>query len=176
MHICVTHVDARTGIPCNIAPMSHGPAFPAVKGLRVEWANQSQWPTDYPLFYGTCNDDADMSVPGIVQMLSQSEYDALWAQEFGPAAVQEKIVTATQARLDDFASTRNYDGILSLCTYATSTVPKFQAEGQYGVEARDATWASLYQILAEVEVGTRPMPSGFADVEPELPVLTWPNL
>jgi hypothetical protein len=91
------------------------------------------------------------------------------------AALQSAIVEATQARLDDFARTRNYDGILSLCTYATSTVPKFQTEGQYGVEARDATWSKLYEVLAEVEAGTRPMPTGYADIEPELPVLAWPE-
>lgn len=89
-------------------------------------------------------------------------------------ALQESVVQATQQRLDDFARTRNYDGILSACTYATSTVPKFQAEGQYCVEARDATWAKLYEMLAEVEAGTRPVPTGFADVEPELPALEWP--
>lgn len=91
-----------------------------------------------------------------------------------PDRIQTEIVTATQQRLDDFARTRNYDGILSLCTYATSTVPKFQAEGQYGVTARDATWAKLYAMLSEVEAGTRPVPTGFADIEPELPALTWP--
>lgn len=92
-----------------------------------------------------------------------------------PDEVQAEVVAATQARLDAFARTRNYDGILSLCTYATSPTPKFAAEGQYGVEARDATWAKLYDMLAEVQAGTRPMPTGFADVEPELPALVWPN-
>lgn len=84
------------------------------------------------------------------------------------------VMEQTQQRLDTFAKTRNYDGILSACTYATSTVPKFKAEGQYCVEARDATWAKLYQIMAEVEAGTRPMPSGFDDVAVELPMLVWP--
>jgi hypothetical protein len=91
-----------------------------------------------------------------------------------PESIIQSIVTATQKRLDDFARTRNYDGILSLCTYATSTVPKFQAEGQYGVTARDATWAQLYEIMAEVEAGIRPMPEGYSDIESELPVLAWP--
>lgn len=90
-------------------------------------------------------------------------------------ALQESVVEQTQARLDDFARTRNYGGILSLCTYATSTVQKFQAEGQYGVEARDETWAKLYEMLAEVEAGTRPIPSGYAEIESELPQLAWPN-
>ena len=74
-----------------------------------------------------------------------------------------------------FARTRNYDGILSACTYATSPTPKFQTEGQYCVVARDATWARLYEILGEVEAGTRPVPSGYADIAPELPVLVWPT-
>lgn len=89
-------------------------------------------------------------------------------------ALQETIVAQTQQRLDDFARTRGYDGILSAATYATSTVVKFAAEGRYCVEARDATWARLYAILAEVEAGQRPAPSGFADIENELPALVWP--
>lgn len=87
-----------------------------------------------------------------------------------------EITEATQKRLDDFAKTRNYDGILSACTYATSSVPKFVLEGQYCVDVRDQTWATLYTIMSEVESGVRGMPSGFADIEPDLPVLTWPEL
>lgn len=90
------------------------------------------------------------------------------------AALQDSIVQATQQRLDAFAQTRQYDGILSACTYATSPTPKFAAEGQYCVAQRDATWAKLYQMMAEVEAGTRPVPSGFDDIESELPALVWP--
>lgn len=89
-------------------------------------------------------------------------------------ALQQSIVYATQQRLDDFAKTRNYDGILSLCTYATSSVPKFQSEGQYGVDARDSTWQKLYEIMQEIESGSRPVPAGYSDIESELPVLSWP--
>lgn len=91
-----------------------------------------------------------------------------------PEQVQARFVAGIQARLDNFARTRNYDGILSACTYATSTVPKFAAEGQYCVQLRDATWASAYQILAEVQAGTRAMPTSIADIEADLPVLAWP--
>lgn len=91
-----------------------------------------------------------------------------------PEALQAEIVAATQNRLDDFARTRNYDGILSACTYATSSVPKFAAEGQYAVNARDNTWATLYALMDDVMAGQWQMPESFDDVEPLLPTLTWP--
>lgn len=86
--------------------------------------------------------------------------------------LQSSIVSQVQTRLDDFAKTRNYDGILSAATYATSTNVQFKAEGQKAVELRDATWSSLYSILAEVEAGTRTV-SSYADIEADLPVLDW---
>lgn len=78
-----------------------------------------------------------------------------------------------QKRLDEFAQSRGYDDILSACTYATSTVPKFKAEGQCCVDARDATWAKCYTVLADVQSGARPMPTK-AELLAELPVLAWP--
>lgn len=92
-----------------------------------------------------------------------------------PEQLHAMVVQAAQQRLDDFAKTRNYDGILSACTYATSTMPKFATEGQYAVQARDATWAALYALLADVQAGMRPVPASFADVEPMLPPLEWPQ-
>lgn len=86
--------------------------------------------------------------------------------------IQTEIVTATQERLDTWARTRGYDGILSACTYAASSVPKFAAEGQAAVVARDATWAALYTLMGAVMAGTAPMPAGFAAVT--LPALEWP--
>lgn len=94
-----------------------------------------------------------------------------------PAPVEQVIASVTaavQQRLDAFARTRNYDSILSACTYATSTVPKFAAEGQHAVNARDASWATCYQIMGAVQAGQRPMPE-ISDVLAELPPLAWPN-
>lgn len=87
--------------------------------------------------------------------------------------LQREIVDQTQLRLDAFARTRNYDNILSACTYATDPSPIFSVEGQRCVELRSITWSTLYQILAEVEAGTRPVPTGFTDIESDLPELTW---
>lgn len=91
-------------------------------------------------------------------------------------ALQNSIISQTQLRLDTFAKTKNYDGILSACTYATSSIPQFAAEGQAAVAARDQTWSTLYTILAEVQGGLRAVPTGFLDIESSLPALTWPTV
>ena len=96
-----------------------------------------------------------------------------------PPPTPEQIIAQYDAaiaqRLDDFAKTLNYTNIMSAATYATSTVPKFKAEGQYALEARDATWAKFYEVLAAVESGSRPMPT-LEELLAELPTLTWPKL
>lgn len=91
-----------------------------------------------------------------------------------PAEFIAMTTAAAQERLDAFARTRNYDGILSACTYATSLVPKFAAEGQYCVSARDQTWAALYALMDDVQGGTTPMPESVEAVMALLPTLEWP--
>ena len=91
-----------------------------------------------------------------------------------PEEQLEAFTAAIQGHLDRFAQTRNYDGIMSAATYATSTVPKFRTEGQYAVEARDLTWARGYEIMGAVMSGARPMPS-LEEVISELPELKWPD-
>ena len=91
-----------------------------------------------------------------------------------PEQTIAQYTASVQQHLDTFARTRNYDGILSAATYATSVVPKFKVEGQYAVEARDNTWAKCYEILAAVEAGSRPMPT-LDELLAELPVLVWPQ-
>ena len=113
---------------------------------------------------------------GVVHTVEEQEQEALAKDAEAKAkAIAEGIVQQVQLRLDTFARTRNYDGILSACTYATSVNPKFKAECQYCVEARDNTWSVLYQILEEIQAGTRVPPSGYQDIEQELPVLSWPK-
>jgi hypothetical protein len=91
-----------------------------------------------------------------------------------PEQVKAQFEAAIQQRLDEFARTRGYSGILSACTYATSTVPRFAAEGQHCVNLRDVTWSAAYQLLDEVLSGVRPVPQSIADIEQDLPVLAWP--
>ena len=115
----------------------------------------------------------------------QSQGKVIVADESGrpvlkdpPPPTHEQIIAqytgAVQQHLDVFARTRNYDGILSLCTYATSLNPKFAAEGQAGVEWRDAVWVKCYAVLAEVEAGLREQPT-VEQLIAELPVFVWPD-
>lgn len=84
------------------------------------------------------------------------------------------ITSAVQDTLDTKAKERNYDGILSACTYATSSNIKFKAEGQACVDWRDSVWATCYEIMGEVQAGMRQLPS-VEQVLSELPQLVWPS-
>jgi len=86
MYICVTEVDAVTKIPCTQEPQRTGPSMPVVKGFKFEWANRSTWPVELasdgtylraPLYYGTCDDDADTSIAGVLNILTQEEFNSL---------------------------------------------------------------------------------------------------
>lgn len=132
---------------------------------------------DFEVPFSASSQDSELHGRQIFARASEGEFGPVAsyvAPVPSPDEVQRIIVADTQKRLDLWAATRNYDGILSACTYATSSVPKFAAEGQAAVNARDVTWSALYAVLADVQSGARPMPSGFEDVEPLLPALEWP--
>jgi len=92
-----TYVDAQTGIPCLIAPTRNGPANPAVAGLAFGFALESRYPTAYPVFYGTCADDADTNIPGVLEVIDQAGYEAALAGEM-TARRAKLVVTMRQAR------------------------------------------------------------------------------
>lgn len=89
------------------------------------------------------------------------------------ADIQSALTDAVQRHLDDTARTHGYDGILSACTYATDTHPPFQAEGQACVSWRGAVWSTCYQLMAEVQAGTRAVPTE-AELIALLPAMVWP--
>lgn len=83
MYICVTEVDAVTKIPCTVEPQRTGPSIPNVKGLKLEWSDRSTWPVELdptgvylraPKYYGTCDDDADTSIAGVLEVLTEEDY------------------------------------------------------------------------------------------------------
>ena len=71
---------------------------------------------------------------------------------------KQMLITAVQNMLDSAAKTKGYDSVLSACSYAAYP-NQFQAEGQEFLVKRSAVWAKCYEILGEVEAGTRPVPT-----------------
>jgi len=90
IYLSITQIDADTGIICTAEPMRTGPSFPQIKDWAVNWWNQSTWPiattpegahTVAPLFFGTCADDADLTVAGVVATYTAEEYQVLKTAE-----------------------------------------------------------------------------------------------
>ena len=84
MHIVVTEVDAVTKIPCTVEPQRTGPSMPAIKGLKIIWQDKSTWPVELasdgtylraPKYYGTCDADADLNIPGVLEVLTETEWN-----------------------------------------------------------------------------------------------------
>ena len=89
-YICVTEVDAMTKVLCTLAPQRNGPSMPEVKGWQYSWSNSSTWPVKTssdgtyliaPKYYGTCDDDADTTVVGVLQVLTEEEFNIAKATE-----------------------------------------------------------------------------------------------
>lgn len=86
--------------------------------------------------------------------------------------IQASMISAVQAMLDAKSKERGYDGILSACSYASSTNPKFAAEGQACVEWRDAVWSKCYEILGDVVAEKREIPT-VEELIDMLPKMQW---
>lgn len=93
------------------------------------------------------------------------------------AARKQALIKAftdeAQSRLDRFAMERGYGSMISVCTYDTSSVPRYAADALRARTLRDQWWSVLNQIMADVLAAARPEPSSFDDIAGELPALTW---
>jgi len=85
MYICVTEIDAVTGVVCTAEPQRTGPSMPAVKGLIHVWQDKSTWPVEVspegvylraPRYYGTCADDADTTIAGVLEVMTEADWNA----------------------------------------------------------------------------------------------------
>lgn len=106
----------------------------------------------------------------------QSVLDAL--PPLDPVRVQAASAEVIQRLLDATAQSHGYDNIISLCTYAGSSNPEWQAEGQHGCNLRDAAWAKGQEIQDAVLAGQRELPTADqvrAEVQTVLSAMPWPE-
>ena len=99
-HIKFTYVDAVTGISIASEPAANGPVLPPVAGLAFAWARESRYPTDVPEFFGTCPDDADTQVDGVLGVYLQSDWETMRDDEMRARNPVPQQVTMRQARLE----------------------------------------------------------------------------
>ena len=95
-----TYVDALTGISIAKQPAANGPVFPAVTGLEYVWARESRYPTDVPEFFGTCPDDADTQIDGVLGVYVQADWETMRDDEMRARNPVPQQVTMRQARLE----------------------------------------------------------------------------
>lgn len=109
------------------------------------------------------------------ELLARLPEDHPLRMKFGVAAqspetIQAILVSAVQAKLDQDAKALGYDSIFTAITYVGDSNPKFAAEGLAFKNWRSAVWTYCYQALADVQAGTRTVPTA-EELVAELPVL-----
>ena len=98
-YIKFTYVDAATGISIASEPAANGPVFPPVDGLEFVWARESAYPTDVPEFFGTCPDDSNVQIDGVLGAYLQADWETMREDEMRARNPVPQQVTMRQARL-----------------------------------------------------------------------------
>lgn len=106
---------------------------------------RAAWTETIPAYTDTTVDPPVDHPEQVIEHPSERTVEVIDLAPQEQAAARQAAVAAVQARLDTLAQSWGYDSILSLCSYATSRVPRFAAEAQIGVDWRDETWAAVDQ-------------------------------
>ena len=99
--------------------------------------------------------------------------DALAAERL--KQTRTSLTQALQDYLDETAQERDYDGIVSLCSYATSTSSHYGPEGRSSVAFRDAVWDYGNQIVNDYMAGTLTTIPTREEIVAGAPKIVWPN-
>lgn len=98
-YIKFTYVDAVTGTSITTEPAANGPVFPDIDDLEFAFARESQYPTNVPEFFGTCPDNADTEVEGVLGVYNQTDWETMRDDEMRARDPVPQQVTMRQARL-----------------------------------------------------------------------------
>lgn len=97
-----------------------------------------------------------------------------WIQQpMSAADIEAILIAALDAHFDATANQRRYRDRYT-CTVRAGYAGPFQAEGQAFATWMDTCNALGYQIMAEVQAGTRPIPLP-AELIAAMPAMVWPS-
>ncbi len=158
----------------QIRQLHKNTSFPIPFSPTAEYAEvrQSVRPPESPLEYKVVEAAPEL-VDGVWTQVWETFALTEDEKKAGFAIVQTEISNVVKYKLDAFAMEKGYDNILSACSYATSTFPKFADEGNYAAQMRDSTWVAVHEIFQLAEEGLIDYPKSFADIESKLPTLVW---
>lgn len=146
--------------------------------IEASWIDDSGDQTDCRTYLPEQMDQLRLDIGAVsgdyLEMIAEVEAAATpYVQP--PDEYVEAIMASVQSMMDAEAKSHSYDSILSLCSYAVSTVPQFSAEGSAGVAWRDGVWLQCHSMLNECIKGQRATPYTLEEVLAALPAMVWPS-
>jgi len=159
-------------------------AFP-----NVSFAQPFAPPDGYAVLFAAPQPDhnrvTQTVVEGTPQLTANGHWEQTWVvqdrdaetvaanQEASTLAKVAEIVAAMESLFDTTAQSRRYDNRVT-CALRAGYAGPFQAEGLAFATWMDTCNATAYQMLAEVQSGTRQMPATTAEALALLPEMVWP--
>jgi hypothetical protein len=95
----------------------------------------------------------------VVEITNPNEIASLSMAPETPEQIIKRLESALDAHLDSVAQSYRYESIRTMVTYALSTNPQFASEGNAGLQLRDAVYTRGIEIISEVQVGQREIPT-----------------
>lgn len=121
MYVIYTYVDHKTRKPVTVEHAANGPDIPDIPGLVFGFALESQYPTDAPTFYGKCNDGVSPTIPGILRVITQEQYEKDRAAEAAAMITKAKNTAYEALKLRRKACELKGVALTSLGTTSFST-------------------------------------------------------
>lgn len=146
-YIKFTYVDSVTHISVASESAANGPMFPPVIGLDYAWARESLYPTNVPEFFGTCPDDSDTQIDGVLGVFSQGDWEGMRADEMlarKPPVPQEVTMGQCRLALFDIHGIETDEAFLAL----TDLLPEDQ-RARARLELRTRTTVRFDNVLVQ---------------------------
>jgi hypothetical protein len=116
-------------------------------------------------------DDVEANVELYHKILAEATVAPYVAPVLTAEQIKNQFSVAVDSYLNAVAQEKSYYSILSACSYAGAP-NYFQEESQAFITWRGAVWSTAFSILADVEAGTRAVPTK-EELIAELPIFEY---